>query len=771
MQAMTISGAKGSNVNANLISCNLGQQVLEGRRVPVMVSGKTLPSFRPYETDPLAGGYVSGRFLTGIRPQEYYFHAMSGREGLIDTAVKTSKSGYLQRCIVKGLEGLKTEYDDTVREATNGTIVQFLYGEDSLEVGKQKHLTDFSFLAKNHTSVTAGMDLDNLIPRLDDKDLDEKQKVVLKATKKGQYIDPLLKEYSPSRVIGATSEKFSKLVAAYLKDNPDKLIKDKKAGIEGILTKKAFQRLMDIKYLRSVVDPGEAIGVVAAQSVGEPSTQMTLNTFHLAGHSAKNVTLGIPRLREIVQTASSNIALPTMTVKPIPELSADDCQRFAKSISRLSLAEVINHLSVAERTGENSRYPGEKVFEITMDLFSPLEYQKEYAITIEDVKRALEMKFVPRLDVVLKKEIRNKSEESAMSTVSAAVPAIGVSVGRIEEARPQREGADGEGGDDADEDFDEDDAKQAAARERQDDTYDQPDDDEVMLAASSDEEADIEDKAVAARKKKSPPKPGQNLREENPDESGDEAGSEMDSGEEAHFQNLQKINPHLKKLSFTRNNGEKAHIILTYPKNTPKVLFLPLVEEASRWSVIHSIPGIRSCAMFQEGVQDPATGKALMALNPKNGKLEQVKENVVTCEGVNLLAIRDFQDIINPHTVSTNSVKDMLDHYGVEAARMTIVREIDNVFKSHSITVDNRHINLIADAMTQTGKYLAFSRHGLVNESGSVLGKASFETVTKFLTNAVLNGETDLLEGPSARIVVGKRLGVGTGSFDVIVPI
>ena len=90
MQAMALSGAKGSNVNVPQIMCLLGQQALEGRRVPVMVSGKTLPSFKPFETDARAGGYIKGRFYSGIRPQEYYFHCMAGREGLIDTAVKTS---------------------------------------------------------------------------------------------------------------------------------------------------------------------------------------------------------------------------------------------------------------------------------------------------------------------------------------------------------------------------------------------------------------------------------------------------------------------------------------------------------------------------------------------------------------------------------------------------------------------------------------------------------------------------------------------------------
>ena len=74
MQMMTVSGAKGSNVNVSQISCLLGQQELEGRRVPTMVSGKTLPSFLPYDTSARAGGFISGRFLTGIKPQEYFYH-------------------------------------------------------------------------------------------------------------------------------------------------------------------------------------------------------------------------------------------------------------------------------------------------------------------------------------------------------------------------------------------------------------------------------------------------------------------------------------------------------------------------------------------------------------------------------------------------------------------------------------------------------------------------------------------------------------------------
>ena len=211
MQSMTITGAKGSGVNANLISCNLGQQVLEGRRVPVMISGKTLPSFRAFETHPMAGGYVCGRFLTGIKPQEYYFHAMAGREGLIDTAVKTSRSGYLQRCLIKGMEGLKAEYDSSVREASDGSIVQFLYGEDGLDITKQVHLNDFTLLAENHQSISKQVQADDF-HSLAKEDVTTWHKDAMRAIRKTgklDAMDPVLSRYHPGGNLGSTSEAFA----------------------------------------------------------------------------------------------------------------------------------------------------------------------------------------------------------------------------------------------------------------------------------------------------------------------------------------------------------------------------------------------------------------------------------------------------------------------------------------------------------------------------------------------------------------------------------
>jgi DNA-directed RNA polymerase beta' subunit len=368
MQAMTGSGAKGSQVNANQISCNLGQQVLEGRRVPVMISGKTLPCFKPYETSVRAGGYIVNRFLTGIRPQEYYFHMMAGREGLIDTAVKTSRSGYLQRCIIKGMEGLHVEYDTSVRDS-DGTMVQFLYGEDGLDTTKQKYLNDFKFQAQNFLSLAQALQTADAFPKVQsDEAVKHNKKVAKKLTKGGIVsMDPVTAVYTPSRHSGSTSEKFLQSKMTYCDENPDKLLKLKKHDPTGEILKRNFDQMLDLKYLRSLVEPGEAVGVVAGQSIGEPSTQMTLNTFHLAGHSAKNVTLGIPRLREIVMTASANISTPSMQLYPHPELSKADNEKFAKSITRLPLSAVLDKVTVTETLGSSDRGGQARSYKLRLD--------------------------------------------------------------------------------------------------------------------------------------------------------------------------------------------------------------------------------------------------------------------------------------------------------------------------------------------------------------------------------------------------------------------
>lgn len=757
MQNMTVSGAKGSGVNANLISCNLGQQVLEGRRVPIMVSGKSLPCFRPFETNIRAGGYIVNRFLTGIRLQEYYFHAMAGREGLIDTAVKTSRSGYLQRCLIKGMEGLKVEYDASVRDS-DGSIVQFLYGEDGLDVTKQRHLTDFKFLLQNLISELAQLKYgdEKYGTIFNDKEtILKRMKKALKHAKANDPDgpDPVLSDFNPGKYGYATSEKFFDALTDYLKTNPDGLVKDKEHP-DGVGVRKALEPVLVAKYLKSVVDPGEAVGIVAGQSIGEPSTQMTLNTFHLAGHSTKNVTLGIPRLREIVMTASNHISTPSMTVRINPELSSEDGERFAKAITALSLAEVLDEATVKERLGEGVAYTHAKIYDIHIKFFPSKEYADTYAIDVAAVLNTLERKLAPRLQSLTRKALgKRKGNKSSKSPANSPLE-IGVSSGKIEEAQAREGGEDEDSDDEGPEDAT--DAKQRANRSQ------------AVSYGANDEEDDLVQARMAEEAEPTDDEEGEGMEDEgigrspSPTSDNEETGSkerakahQSSAAAQEREAQVMKKSTDIVKFHVDETSGEWCDITLEYDADSPKVLMVSILEDALRQSLIQQIPNLGTCTFVpDEEINDPYTGK-------------KSEVPVVHTTGVNLKAMQSYAHIINPNSISTNDIAAMLVNYGVEACRGTIIQELSAVFGGHGIDVDNRHLNLIADFMTRGGGFVGFNRNGL-RGSVSPFMKMSFETTVGFLADAVTDGDWDDLSSPSSRIVIGRMSKVGTGAFDVL---
>lgn len=110
----------------------MGQQAISGHRVPNGFEDRALPHFERHSKIPAAKGFVENSFYSGLTPTEFFFHTMGGREGLVDTAVKTAETGYMQRRLVKSLEDLCLHYDMTVRNSV-GDIVQILYGGDALD--------------------------------------------------------------------------------------------------------------------------------------------------------------------------------------------------------------------------------------------------------------------------------------------------------------------------------------------------------------------------------------------------------------------------------------------------------------------------------------------------------------------------------------------------------------------------------------------------------------------------------------------------------------
>lgn len=762
MQLMTTSGAKGSAVNASQISANLGQQVLEGRRVPVMVSGKTLPSFKPFETSIRAGGYITDRFLTGVRPQEYYFQLMAGREGLIDTAVKTSRSGYLQRCLIKGMEGLRADYDSSVRDA-DGTMIQTMYGEDGLEIIKQQKLMDFKFLSQNFLSFfEINKVRDDVTRMINDEAINymKASRKVVGFTGDITAMDPALSIYPPLANAGSTSEKFFDAARKYINDNPDGMIRSKTSkGDPEKISKKFFQHMLNLKYSRAIVEPGEAVGVVAGQSIGEPSTQMTLNTFHLAGFAAKNVTLGIPRLREILMTASDKPKKPTMTLFPIAELTAEDCEKFAKSISRLPLSYLIDHTSVEESVGGS--FAESRVYKVRLHLYPAAEYTAEYAIKVEDVSKQLEDVFTVLLITAMKKEMKKRKDESSLKDV----PEIGKSAGRRkgEEARPE---AENEGGDSDAEAGGDDDAADAKRKANLDEgvTYEDADesDEEVEKQGqkeAADAVADSPDEPQEDEGYGSSKPLGSGEENENAEKSSQKKQSTLHVDKAATNQKLKsredRVKDRYKEITafkFDENKGDLCEITFEYPIKTPKILVLNLVRAATRETLIHEVEGLDQCIY-----------------TPLDSSLKDSAKVIMT-EGANLMAARKYGDIINTNKTQTNDIHMMLQTYGVEAARAVIVQELQAVFSGHKIDVSPSHISLISDYQTRAGGFSGFNRQGFSNKT-SPFAKMSFETTAAFLAGAIMDGEIDDLSNPSSRITTGSLGKMGSGMSAVMMPV
>lgn len=735
MQAMTTSGAKGSRVNASLISCNLGQQVLESRRVPLMVSGKSLPCYKPFETNIKANGYISSRFLTGIRPQEYYFHHMGGREGLIDTAVKTSRSGYLQRCIIKGLEGLQVAYDTTVRDA-DGSIIQFLYGEDGLDISKQKYLNDFRFILQNVQSEASQLQFgeDSVDRLMTNKDAFTKyMKSAVKHAKAGDKNGkaPLTSEYNPTTNAFVTSESFFENMSEYIKNNADGLIKSKGDKIEAgsnVLTKKNAETLFAMKYLRSLVEPGEAVGIVAGQSIGEPSTQMTLNTFHLAGHSARNVTAGIPRLREILMTATRDVATPSMSLYPLKTVSEDQALQFAKSLSALPLSYLLDSVTVEEKVGKGKMYNPAKTFLIKLKFFPSSEYSEMYAASVANVMDAVEKKLIARILSLTKSEIKKKNQASLNT------PDIAAKTGVVETAAPEAENG-GDADDDDDDNEGDDDATNSKQKSKrsQDVSYGPNDDEDNNIQNAMERDSVVGD----SDDDELPDAPQTNGAADSDDDMSDDGLNKLSS-----LRTERAMGAHAEVTGFEcdEKKGAWCNITLEYSTDIPKILMLSIVKNAVAKTLVREIRGVGACTFADGALQT---------------------------DGVNLQAMQEFGDIIDVNRIQSNDIAALLDIYGVEACRANIISEVGGVFQSHGISVDTRHLNLIADYMTRGGSFTAFSRMGL-RGNVSPFTKMSFETTVSFLKDAVLDGDWDDLTTPSSRLVMGALGRLGTGSFNVL---
>ncbi len=716
---MVNAGSKGSDLNISfMISC-LGQQNVDGKRIPYGFDHRTLPHFTKYDDSPSARGFVESSYINGLSPQELFFHAMGGRVGLIDTAVKTSTTGYIQRRLIKGLEDLMVNYDMTVR-SNKGKIVQFRYGEDNIDTTK----------VENQTIPIVTMSIQDIYAHYALPDDSGKNKTLsnimtkdaLKKYKKEQekanqlcqkYIDYMLEirkeivehvfKYKSEEVVNGPvafahvisnvqgqnnitanslvdltiveafemiekcfkqlekihyappSELFKTLYYYYL--SPKELLFVKR------FNKVALQMLLNtvtINYQRAIVAPGEMVGMIAGQSIGEVSTQMTLNTFHFAGVASKsNVTRGVPRIEEIL-SLSSEPKNPSLTIylKDEDATQKDKAQSIMYMLEHTRMEEIVKTIEICFDPDDSKTRIVEdqdtidqfKVFEqMIADSNNESGADTADSCNVEQSKWILRMEMEP--EVMLEKNI---TMDDVNFTLNYCF-------------------------------------------------------EDQVSCVYSDYNADklvfrIRMNKVVEKSKKP------------------------------------KVNP--------LDQSDQIYMLKNFQDQ--------LIQNV----VLRGIKGIDKviCRKVKDNVVE------------HNGVYTKQDIWVLDTVGTNLLEILGLDYIDDTKTFS-NDIVEIYDVLGIEAARQTILNELVEVIAFDGTYINYHNYSVLVDRMTYTSKMISIFRHGINNDNIGPIAKASFEETPEMFLKAARHAELDTLRGISANIMCGQEGLYGTSSFQVYLDI
>lgn len=750
IKRMVSAGSKGSFINISQICACVGQQNVEGKRIAYGFNRRTLPHFVLDDLGPESRGFVENSYLRGLTPSEFFFHAMGGREGLIDTAVKTAETGYIQRRLIKAMEDIMVRYDGTVRNSVNH-IVEFLYGEDGMDATflEDQNLRTYKM---SNTQLREEYFLDPMDPKFgrdskgrpylateiaesvrQDAQLhlelraefsqiqSDRETLRREIIKNGESKRPLAvnvdrviwnakQEHNirPDSVSDLTPDQILKGVKMLLKrtrvivlgdeeeleanatrqgvDEDGNAVDEKPILVDPFaletqenatllfqihlrsmlackkiikqhrLTKNAFVWVLgeiETRFLSCRVAPGENIGAIAAQSIGEPATQMTLNTFHYAGVSAKNVTLGVPRLKEIINV-SKNTKTPSLTVYLKDDFAAD--KEKAKEIQAS-----LQHTTLRDVTQCTEIYydpdPSRTVVEDDEEMVSSF-------FEIEEVPIGASPWL---LRIVLDKDMLLDR---------------GITMDHIEKIVYQNFGND------------------------------------VHIIRSQDN-----DERMVLRLRVT-----------------DDSAREKYGGEEG-------------------VGGDGAEIDEDEDDEDSDNAFLKRLEsELLSEMNLGGISQIRKVFMRQS---------RNTYVDENSGNYKSKEEWVLDTDGVNLTAVMAHDAVDHTRTTS-NDIVEIFEALGIEAVREALMNEIRGVISFDGAYVNYRHLAILVDTMTYRGHLMAITRHGINRVDTGPLMKCSFEETTDILLEAAQYGEKDPLRGVSENIMLGQLPPVGTGSFKLL---
>ena len=708
---MVKSGSKGKETNvAQMIAC-VGQQNVDGKRISYGFTDRTLPHYTKYDDGPEARGFVENSFISGLSPQEVFFHAMGGREGLIDTAVKTSETGYIQRRLVKAMEDAKIYYDNTVRNA-GGTIIQFIYGEDGMDGCKIEnqfipYIEQDVLLMENiyHLRKTDKLNLylttkayktitqesykrcsEHFKQIVDDKDFLIKEVFNYTKSKMINYPIPFdrIINNSIKRLAGLKIKSVkTDLTPDYILDGIDKLIntlyiKDRNQGtrffeilVRLFLTPKKlilnYHFTIDIfdniisqiqQYFKEAISqPGEMVGIIAAQTIGEMGTQMTLDSFHVSGTAAAvKATSGVPRLKEIL-SATKKTKTPTLLIYMKNDI--------ATVVNPILNDEGLDTDDANIETAKNAAMNVKNSIEITK-LSDILESSEIYWDKTEDNYSTNINSDQDLLDVYKDFEYTN--------TLNSTSPWV---------IRMK---------------FNKDKMKSYGLRmidiyTKLNSTYDK-----FIESVYSDDNAD-----------------------------------------ECIFR--------IKLKNNITSDIEYVDQIAAIKALEHNIVYQVLLK---------GYKGIKKVSLNK---------KKYTKYNYETFKFDNLVEWVLDTDGTNLIEILSNPNVDSTRTIS-NDIREIYETLGVEAARTALHNELLNVTSEDSMNY--RHLSLLIDTMTYKGQLMSIDRHGINRGDIGPLAKSSFEETTDMLINASIFAEYDNVNGVSANVMLGQQTPCGTGDSEIL---
>ncbi len=357
IRSMVHAGSKGNPINLSQICGCVGQQSIEGHRVFAEKGARTLPCFALTDNSLAGQGFVTNSYALGLQPHEFFFHAMGGREGLVDTAVKTATTGYIQRRQMKSMEDHRVCGDGTVRNAEE-CIIDFSYGGDDFDAARLERVR-LKALEEDEATLRAA-----LLVEWEATEAIRCRERLLRC-KCNPFVNELdarvLLPFHPQRLrqrflarseVAIDRALAERLVREAVEAQPLSAVRlailthfgSRELVRRGTPEPRVRELLETIrrKVLSAQVNRGEMVGSIAAQSIGEPCTQMTLNTFHYAGVMSKNVTLGIPRLKELLDQ-SRNIKTPCNTIRFLPPMNKSQAfaSYFADTLPLTRLGDIV----------------------------------------------------------------------------------------------------------------------------------------------------------------------------------------------------------------------------------------------------------------------------------------------------------------------------------------------------------------------------------------------------------------------------------------------